>query len=148
MALSRFDQFDPVGGLLTLQRELDHVLSSPSSSGVLSGSGAYPPINIFEAEDGVLLLAEAPGLELTELKISGTGRTLTISSGRKPVSVGGDNSGYHRRERAVGEFTRSFQLPDYLDLGQAEAKYDKGMLIIRLPKKEAAKPRQISVQGI
>ncbi len=147
MALLRFDDFDPISGLLTLQRELDRALRSPEFSMGVSGSGAYPPINIFESDDGALVIAEAPGLELGDLKVSGAGHTLTISSGRKPLSVGGDNSGYHRRERPVGEFTRSLQMPDHLDLGKAEAKYEKGMLIVRLPKKEEAKPRQISVQG-
>ena len=147
MALLRFDEFDPVSGLLTLQRELDRALHSSDSHMRVSGSGAYPPINIFESEEGVLLIAEAPGLELSELTVSGAGRSLTMSSGRKPMNVGGDSSGYHRRERAVGEFSRSFQMPDHLDLGKAEAKYEKGMLIVRVPKKEEAKPRQISVQG-
>lgn len=59
----------------------------------------------------------------------------------------GDGQGYHRRERAQGEFTRSLQLPDDFDLTKAEANYSKGMLTVRVPKREEAKPRQISVQS-
>ena len=61
--------------------------------------------------------------------------------------MAGNAQGYHRRERAQGEFTRSMQLPDQFDLAKAEAKYEKGMLIVRVPKREEAKPRQITVQS-
>jgi len=147
MALLRFDAFDPVSGLLTLQSELDRALRSPSFNVGLSGPGAYPPLNIFESEDALLLVAEVPGLELNDLKIAGAGRTLTISSIRNPIKMAGDGQGYHRRERARGEFTRSIQIPEQFDLGRAEARYEKGMLSMRVPKREEAKPRQISVQS-
>ena len=147
MALLRFDRFDPVSGLLALQSELDRALRSPDFNLGLSGPGAYPPINIFESEDSLLLIAEAPGLELDDLKISGAGRSLSISSVRKPLRMLGDTHGYHRRERANGEFTRSMQVPEQFDLARAEAKYEKGMLIVRVPKREEAKPRQITVQN-
>ncbi len=147
MALLRFDAFDPVSGLLTLQSELDRALRSPDFNLGLSGPGAYPPINIFESDDSLLLIAEVPGLELSDLSISGAGRTLTISSVRRPLKMAGDARGYHRRERAQGEFTRSMHLPDQFDLGKAEARYEKGMLIVGVPKTQEAKPRQISVQS-
>ncbi len=147
MALLRFDPFDPLSGLLTLQGELDRVLRSPDFNLGLSGSGVYPPINVFESEDGLLLIAEVPGLELEDFKVSSAGRTLTISSIRRAITMTGDGQGYHRRERAQGEFTRSLQLPDDLDLGKAEANYSKGMLTVRVPKREESKPRQISVQS-
>jgi HSP20 family protein len=147
MALLRFDAFDPVGGLLTLQSEIDRALRSPDLNLGLSGPGAYPPVNIFESEECLLVIAEVPGLELNDLSISGAGRSLTISSVRRPLKMAGDAAGYHRRERAQGEFTRSLHLPDHFDLSKAEAKYEKGMLIVRVPKREDAKPRQISVQS-
>ena len=147
MAILRLDNFDPIGGLLTLQTELDRALRSPEFNVGLSGPGAYPPINIFESEDSLFLIAEVPGLDLADLNISGAGRTLTIGSARKPLKMTGDRQGYHRRERAQGEFTRSLHLPEHFDLNKAEAKYEKGMLIVRVPKREEAKPRQISVQG-
>ena len=147
MALFRFDPFDPVGGLLALQSELDRALRSPEFNLGLSGPGAYPPINIFEAEDSMLLVAEAPGLESSDLNISSAGHTLTFGSARKPLKMAGEGQGYHRRERPQGEFTRSLHLPEQFDLSRAEAKYDKGMLMVRVPKREEAKPRQINVQS-
>jgi HSP20 family protein len=147
MALLRLDTFDPVAGLLNLQSELDRALRSPAFNLGLSGPGAYPPLNIFESEDALMLIAEVPGLELADLNIASASRTLTISSVRKPLKMAGDGQGYHRRERAQGEFTRSLQVPEQFDLARAEAKYEKGMLIVRVPKREEAKPRQISVQS-
>jgi HSP20 family protein len=147
MALLRFDTFDSVAGLLNLQSELERALRSPAFNLGLSGPGAYPPLNIFESEDALMLIAEVPGLELSDLNIAGAGRTLTISSVRKPLKMAGDGQGYHRRERAQGEFTRSMQVPEQFDLARAEAKYEKGMLIVRVPKREEAKPRQIAVQS-
>ena len=147
MALLRLDTFDPVAGLLNLQSELDRALRSPAFNLGLSGPGAYPPLNIFESEDALMLIAEVPGLELADLNIASAGRSLTISSVRKPLKMAGDGQGYHRRERAQGEFTRSMQVPEQFDLARAEAKYEKGMLIVRVPKREEAKPRQISVQS-
>jgi len=113
----------------------------------LSGPGAYPPLNMFEAEDSLLVVAEAPGLDSSDLNIASAGRTLTISSARKPLKLAGEGQGYHRRERPQGEFTRSLHLPEQFDLSRAEAKYDKGMLSVRVPKREEAKPRQINVQS-
>lgn len=147
MALLRFDPFDPISGLLALQGELARVLRSPDFNLGLSGPGVYPPINVFESEDGLLLITEVPGLELEDFKVSSAGRTLTISSIRRAITMTGDGQGYHRRERAQGEFTRSLQLPDDFDLTKAEANYSKGMLTVRVPKREEAKPRQISVQS-
>ena len=71
--------------------------------------------------------------------------TLTIKGERKRETVG-EVAGYHRRERPFGEFSRSVQLPDELDLDKAAASYEAGMLTVRVPKAESAKPRQIVVK--
>jgi len=56
-------------------------------------------------------------------------------------------TGYHRRERPFGEFSRSIQLPNDLDMAQATAKYENGVLTLKIPKVEAARPRQITVNA-
>ena len=146
MALTRLaPDFDPVGGLLALQSELERFLRNPGFSPGLSGFGAYPPINIFDHGNEVVAIAEVPGLDLTEVQVSGQGRTLTLSSERRPV-VESDGA-YHRRERKFTQFSRSIQMPEELDLSKASATYNAGLLIVRIPKSEAAKPRQINVQS-
>ena len=146
MALIRSDAFDPFSNLLALQQELERFIRNPSFDLGPSGYGAYPPINVFEDQDGTVIIAEMPGLAPGTFEISGQGRTLTLRGERKREE-GMNPSGYHRRERRFGEFSRSIQLSNDLDMSKAAAKYESGVLILKIPKAEAAKPRQIMVNA-
>ena len=143
MALLRFGSDLPIPAL---QRELERFLANPAISLGLSGHGAYPPINVFNDEAGAVVVAEVPGLEPGQIELGSQGRTLTVRSERKPRN-GEQAVGYHRRERSFGAFSRSIQLPEELDLQKASAKYENGLLVIRVPKAESAKPRQITIQA-
>jgi len=147
MALLRFSpEFDPVSNLLTLQAELERYLRNPAIRLGVSGPGDFPPVNIFDDGDGIVVIAEIPGMDPASLNVSGQSHTLTIKGERKREKVG-ESAGYHRRERPFGEFSRSVQLPDELDLDRTTANYEAGMLTIRVPKAESAKPRQITVKA-
>jgi HSP20 family protein len=145
MALIRFDAFDPFNNLLSLQQELERFIRNPAFDLGPSGYGAYPPINVFEDQDGTVVIAEMPGLDPAKFEISGQGRTLSLRGERKREE--GLNAGYHRRERRFCEFSSSIQLSTDLDMSQAAAKYESGVLILRIPKAEAAKPRPIKVNA-
>lgn len=145
MALLRFDSdLGPLGALLGLQDELERFMRNPAFAMGPSGSGAYPPVNIFDSPEGALIVAEIPGLDTAKLSVTGTGHTLTIS-GERAFEPNG-NVGYHRRELREGKFSRSIQLPEDYEAGKAEARYEAGLLIVRVPRTERAKPRQITVQ--
>jgi HSP20 family protein len=146
MALIRFEQLDPISNMLALQDELDRFLRNPSFNLGISGQGAHPPVNIFDDRDGVVVIAELPGMDLASFQVSGQGNTLTIS-GMRSRDADGKLQGYHRRERRFGEFSRSMQLPPGLDIATAEARYETGVLTLRVPKAEDTKPRQIAVQA-
>jgi HSP20 family protein len=147
MALLRFrSEMGPMSGLLSLQQELERFLRNPNFSLGLSAYGEFPPINVFANSDGVIAIAEAAGLDPQSLNLSVQGRSLTLSGERK-IDEPKDKASYHRRERPVGKFSRSIQLPEDLDLSKAEAKYEAGLLTVRVPKAEASKPRQISIQA-
>ena len=94
----------------------------------------------------MVAIAELPGVESEALRVTGQGRTLTISGERRRETAA-DSMGYHRRERLFGEFSRSIQLPEHLDLANATANVSAGVLAVRIPKAESAKPRQINVQS-
>lgn len=146
MALLRFDAgLDPFGALLNLQDELERFMQNPAFAIGPSGLGAYPPVNIFDSPEGALIVAEIPGLDPAKFSITGTGHTLTIS-GERQFEPNGKGWGYHRRELSEGSFSRSIQLPNDYEAGQAEARYETGLLIVRVPRAERAKPRQITVQ--
>jgi HSP20 family protein len=136
----------PMSGLLSLQHELERFLRNPNFSLGLSASGEFPQINVFADGEGVLVIAEAAGIDPQSLNLTVQGRSLTLSGERKSDEHH-DKASFHRRERAVGKFSRSIQLPEDLDLGKAQAKYEAGLLTVRVPKAEASKPRQISIQA-
>jgi len=146
MALIQFEQLDPVSSLLDVQRELERFLRNPSFSLGPSGYGAFPPVNIFEDSDGIVIIAEVPGIDPAQLTVSGQGNTLTISGERVREQIA-DLKGYHRRERRFGKFARAIQLSSDLDLSTASASYQAGVLSVKIRKAEAAKPRQITVQA-
>ena len=146
MALIRFQNLDPVRHLLALQQELERFQRNPGFSLGPSGYGAFPAVNIFDEREGAVVIAELPGVEPEALNVAGQGNTLTISGERRRETPT-DSLGYHRRERPFGEFSRSIQLPDNLDLAKATASCTAGLLTIRIPKAETAKPRQIAVQS-
>jgi HSP20 family protein len=147
MTLFRFSQStDPVGALLDLQREIERVFERPPGADFgLSGRGVFPPVNIFSDKDGYFVRVEIPGVAPDQLNIETHGQTLTISGKRDVTAPSG--GGFHRRERGSGEFSRSLQLPHDLDAARAEASYQLGILTVRIPKREEAKPRQIAVKA-
>ena len=137
---------DPVSGLLSLQRELERAFENPFGLDLgVSGRGVFPLVNIFSEPDGYVVRLEIPGVSPEDLHIESQGRSVTIKGRREPR--GPEDASFHRRERDSGEFSRSLQLPDSLDLMRAEASYKNGILTIRVPKREEAKPRQISIKA-
>jgi HSP20 family protein len=146
MALVRLDpNVNPFGALLGLQDELERFMRNPAFAMGPSGSGAYPPVNIFDSPEGALIVAEIPGLDTATLTVTGTGHTLAIR-GERQFEPDGGGLGYHRRELREGKFSRSIQLPEDYEAGKAEARYEAGLLIVRVPRVEYAKPRQITVR--
>jgi HSP20 family protein len=137
---------DPLAHLLRLQNELEQSVRRPfrwfASSSI--GRGVFPPVNIFKRSDGCVVLAEVPGLAAEDLSIESQGQSLTISGKRGPEAALGTT---HRNERWSGEFSRSLELPRELNPSKAEADYKDGVLRIRVPLREEAKPEQIAVRA-
>jgi HSP20 family protein len=147
MAILALDpDVDPIGALVNLQGELERFMRNPAFGTGLSGYGVFPPINIFDSIEGAVVVAELPGLDASKIVVAGEGRTLTIS-GEREFAPDVDGRGYHRRELNEGRFSRSIQLLDDYDINRAEARYEAGLLVVRVPIAERAKPRQIAVQG-
>ena len=110
------------------------------------GIGEFPAINLWEADDALHLEAELPGLELNDLEIFVTGRIqLTIKGERKAPAT--PKAIQHRQERGFGKFTRTLTLPFAVDENAVEARFENGVLNVRLPKHEAAKPRRIEIKA-
>jgi HSP20 family protein len=135
--------------LLRLQSSMESLLRSPRSEQLFFGpstAGVFPPVNLFRTSEGdVVIRAELPGVKPEDFNVTAEGRRLTLSGERKPESPEGVT--YHRRERAAGKFSRSFQLPEDLDLEHATATLNQGVMTLRIPRAAAAKTRQITVHA-
>jgi HSP20 family protein len=103
-----------------------------------------PEVDIHETSDALVLEADLPGIDEKDLDIRVENNMLTIAGERKfEKKVNEEN--YLRVERSYGSFTRSFSLPHTINTDQIQADYRNGVLTIRLPKREEAKPKKIKV---
>jgi HSP20 family protein len=109
-------------------------------------SGSWvPPVDIYQHGDQeIVLKAELPDMTREEIDITVENHTLTIRGEKKLASEVKEES-VHRLERRYGVFSRSFTLPLTVDTAQVGADYRNGVLTVRLPLREDAKPRQIKV---
>ena len=108
-------------------------------------AGVFPAVNLTEDKDNYYLRAELPGVKSDALDIQVTGRNVSLS-GERVIDTEGDGVRYHRREREGGKFSRIVGLPTDIDAEKVSAKMENGILTIRVPKAEAAKPKQIAVK--
>ncbi|HEY0185358.1 MAG TPA: Hsp20/alpha crystallin family protein [Rhodopila sp.] len=133
----------PFSSLLGLQQALDAFRTSAWLQASPSGSGSYPPINIFRKNDEFVLLAEVPGISKSDLDVQVKGRTIRVS-GTKVVKYE-DKSSLHRRERQSGRFDRSITLPIEIDPERVKAECHDGLLVLSLPQAEQDRPRSIKI---
>jgi len=136
--------FDPLVGLRVMHRELDRLMGRGAQPGAQRVSGVYPPVNVLNGEDELVVLCEVPGIPREDLDISITGETLVVS-GTKRAPDAAEDVRYQVRERGAGEFSRTIVLPDRVDTDRIVATLADGVLTIRLPKSESARPKQIPV---
>ena len=140
-------KWDPFRDLLTLRQRLDKVFEEtwPWEKGRdLSESEWAPSVDIRETDKALMLTAELPGVDEKDMEIEVEGRNL-ILKGKKEFEKETKKEDYHRIEHSYGSFYRSFTLPDYVDPDKIEAKSEKGLLKISLPKKPELKPKRIKI---
>jgi HSP20 family protein len=106
-----------------------------------------PPVDIYQHGDHeVVLKAELPDMAREDIDITVENFVLTIKGEKKFAVDGGvKEEHFHHVERRYGTFSRSFSLPQTVDAARVAADYKNGVLTVRLPLREEAKPRQIKV---
>ena len=109
-------------------------------------NGSFP-VDIYNGDHEVVLKAELPDISREDIDITVDNGTLTIR-GEKKFSSEVKEDQFHRIERRYGSFSRSFSLPQAVDTGKVAAEYKNGVLTVRLPLREEAKPRQIKVEAV
>lgn len=130
-----------------LRREMQRLLENPGSADAYgeASSGVFPPMNVTQDGDSFYVRAEVPGIKASELSITAVKNRLTIA-GKREIPSEHERVSYHRKERPEGAFNRTLTLPTELDVERIEARYTDGVLTLKLPKAEAAKPRVINVK--
>ena len=146
MAIVRWN--DPFREFAHLQNRINRVFSDAygrDDEGLTSSGAWMPPVDIFQnGEHEIVLKAELPDMTREDIDITVDNGTLTIK-GEKKLSTDVKEEHYHRIERHYGSFSRTFSLPQTVDTGKVGADYKNGVLTVRLPLREEAKPRQIKV---
>jgi HSP20 family protein len=134
---------DPFTTLLGLQDALQAFRTSGWLQSGPSSGGSYPPVNIFRRGDDLVLIAEVPGINKSDLELQVKGRTIRLA-GTKTVKYP-ENASLHRRERSTGRFDRSLTLPVEVDPDGVKAECHDGVLALFLPRAERDKARSISI---
>jgi HSP20 family protein len=113
--------------------------------GFTTGNTWVPPVDIYQTSEHELVLkAELPDLSRDEIDITVENFVLTLK-GEKKLAPEVKEEQFHHIERSYGSFSRSFSLPRTVDATKVAADYKNGVLTVRLPLREEAKPRQIKV---
>jgi HSP20 family protein len=136
----------PFPEIMDLQRSLDHLFGRQQYAlSEQALSGWQPLVDIFETENEIVIKVELPEVNKDDVQVNLDDRTLTIRGERK-LEFEDQREGYHRIERTYGQFARSFTVPPNINREGLKASYRDGVLRVRLPKAEEAKPRQIAVE--
>lgn len=133
----------PFDAIFALQRALDARHESDWFGRGTAGTGAFPPINIFQQGDDFVAIVELPGVDKVDLQIEAKESTIRIS-GRKEVGFE-TSASVHRRERTSGSFDRTFSLPIDINAEAIRADYRDGVLTLTVPRAESQKPRSIKI---
>jgi HSP20 family protein len=141
MALVRWDPARELAGMEV--DRLNRMFADFYSEGF--GRNWVPPVDIFESDDHeVVIKAELPEMKREDIHVSFENNVLTLKGERRR---GHDVKGeaFQRAERFYGTFSRSFTLPATVDAARISASYKDGVLTVRLPQREEARPKQIAV---
>ena len=142
-------RWNPARELLNAQTDLNRVFNNFFDRDLFETSfrrGVWEPaVDISETADDFQFTADLPGLTKDDVKISYEDGVITVR-GEKKHEKEEKEKNFHRVERSYGVFERSFRLPNRIDVGKIEAKFKDGVLNLRLPKAEEAKPKEIPIK--
>ena len=135
--------YNALDALFDFQRALESRLESDWLRGATAGTGAFPPINVFQQGDNLVAIIELAGVNKSDLEIQAKDGTIRIS-GKKNVAYP-EKVSLHRRERLSGTFDRTLTVPIQIDAERIKAEYRDGVLALFIPRAESDKPRSISI---
>jgi HSP20 family protein len=144
-------RWDPFRDLVSIQDELNRLFGRTYTGGEAlrpTAAGAWmPAMDVYETGDTIVAKLELPGIEPGDVEVAVEDSTLTVS-GKREFESETNEENYHRVERRYGSFTRSISLPQTADVEKVNARFDKGVLQIEVPKSERAKPKKIEIEAV
>ena len=139
--------WDPFRNLTSLQDQVNRLFEGTFAQGRTGQAdlGTWAPaVDIYEGQNELVAKVDLPGVDEKDIDIRLENNTLTIRGERKfEKSVNEDN--YLRVERAYGSFTRTFSLPNTVNVEGINATYNQGVLTVHMPKREESRPKQVKV---
>jgi len=144
-------RWDPFRDLVSIQDELNRLFGRTYTGGEAlrpTAAGAWmPAMDVYETGDTIVAKLELPGIEPGDVEVAVEDSTLTVS-GKREFESETNEENYHRVERRYGSFSRSISLPQTADVEKVNARFDKGVLHIEVPKSERAKPKKIEIEAV
>lgn len=132
--------FDPFADLWRA-----HGAMSRALTGLDGGTNqTYPPVNVWVGEHSAVVTALLPGLDPEDVGV--TVHQSTISIEGKRTRENGENAVWHRRERVMGPFSRTIELPFRVDPDKVQARFENGTLEVEMERPESDRPRKIEIR--
>ncbi len=125
--------------LAALEQQINQLFESARHNNPSSRNSWSPAVDIYETTNSFVLTAEIPGVSSDEVDVKVVDHQLTLRGERRWDRDGSTETGseqFHRLESAYGKFERSFNLSERIDVANISAVIDKGVLTVRLPKRE------------
>jgi HSP20 family protein len=141
-------RWEPFRELAALQGEMSRWMSQMTGTGPGNGQSStwLPAVDVWETENELVLAFELPGIDRDKVAIEIDDDVLTVSGEREKTGEYSSER-FYRFERRYGAFQRSVTLPSGVDQDNVKAEFTDGVLEVRVPKPEAAKPKRISIGG-
>lgn len=141
-------RWEPFSDLISLRDAMDRLFEEsfvrPTSRALAPWGGGELAIDMYEADNNIVVKASTPGVKPEDIDISISGNTLTIKGETKEEQEIKEEN-YIRRERRYGSFMRSIPLPGDVNSDKAEAEFENGVLTIKIPRAEEAKAKTIKI---
>lgn len=123
-----------------VERLFDHARARVNDS----YAPGFPAVNLWTSDDEVVITAELPGIDPEKIDIAVVDDTVTLS-GTRASEDAPEGAVIHHRERGFGDFSRGFRLPFRIDASAVDARYQHGVLEVKLPKAAEDRPRKVPV---
>ena len=146
--LTPFKDLSPLDAFRLFPNRFENLFEEPLFRNMLPAETmkAWVPLcDIYETDKVMVIKFELPEIKKEDVEVKLEQNVLTVR-GERRFEEKTDRENYHRIERRYGEFTRSFNIPLYVDTAKINAEFKDGVLTVTLPKNEEARPKQINVK--